>query len=691
MLSPLRVLILEDVPDDAELVVQALQDAGFDPIWQCVETEAAYRDALGPNWQVILADYTLPQFNAPRALALLKDRGLDVPFIVVTVPVSEEAAVACIKQGAADYVLKDRLARLGPAVRHAMEEKRVRDEKRQAEDKLKRSRVFLDQLLNAIADPIFVKDEQHRWVALNDAACGVMGHPREELIGKSDHDLFPKEQADVFWERDDYVLRTGVSDLNEEEITWHGEVRTIATSKSVFTDTITGERFIAGIIRDITERKRHEEQLVVAKEKAEEMTRLKDAFLTNMSHEIRTPLTAIIGFADLLVGEVPDAQREAMMCIREGGRRLLETLNAVLDLACLEADDFGLTIEPVDLRPVLGQVTELFRSLAQKKALGFKIDLPPSPIFVQTDQTGLERILNNLLSNAFKFTRAGWVAVRVYADEASGYIVVEDTGIGMDEAFLPHLFDEFRQESTGLTRNHEGTGLGMAITKRLVEAMGGRITVQSKKEHGTRFTLCFPRVPPLLQADNHVEPQGQAFMKPTTAAPPASCLPLRILVAEDNLVNQKVVLHLLKRLGYTADVVANGHEALQALAAAAYDVILMDVQMPKMNGLEATRQICTRYAAERPRIIAVTANAMAGDREDCLDAGMDDYLSKPVRLEELNAALRRCQPLGTGPPTNGARRNPASGKGEGPGIPIHERPPKDPHQGSLPRRRHASP
>ena len=692
MATPLRVLILEDVPDDAELVVHALQDAGFEPTWHRVDTEAAYRDALDPAWQIILADYTLPQFDAPRALALLKERGLDVPFIVVTVPVSEEAAVACMKQGAADYLLKDRLARLGMAVQHALEEKRVRDERQQAEDELKRSKVFLNQLLNAIADPIFVKDEEHRWVVLNEAACEAVGHSREDLIGKSDYDLYPKEQADIFWERDDCVLRTGATDLNEEEITWQGEIRTIATRKSLFTDTTTGERFIAGVIRDITERKRREEQLVAAKEKAEEMTRLKDALLTNMSHEIRTPLTAVIGFADLLVDEVSDVQRETVTLIREGGRRLLRTLNAVLDLARLEADGFELTAEPVDVQPVLHQAAGLFKALAQQKALDFKIDLPRSPVFVRADRTGLDSILNHLLSNALKFTEAGWVAVRVYADDASGYIVVEDTGIGMDEAFVPHLFDAFQQESTGLTRDHEGTGLGMTITKRLVEAMGGQIMVQSKKEHGTRFILCFPRVPPLLQADDPADSQGLPRATPPTASPPTPCLPLRILMAEDNLVNQKVTLRLLQRLGYTADVAANGHEALQALERAVYDVVLMDIQMPVMNGLEATRQICARYdVAGRPRIIAVTANAMTGDRERCLEAGMDDYLSKPVRLEVLDEALRRCSPLGTAPSANEAQRNPSFGREKRLGLPVHARSPKGPRQGSPHRRRQASP
>ena len=409
---------------------------------------------------------------------------------------------------------------------------------------------------------------------------------------------------------------------------------------------------------DITERKRYEERLVAAKEKAEEMTRLKDAFLTNMSHEIRTPLSAMIGFADLLLNEVPEAQRESVTFIQEGGRRLLETLTDVLDLARLEAEGFDLRPEPVDVRLALRKATGLFSSLARKKALDLRIDLPAVPVYIEVDPTGLGRILSNLLSNAIKFTETGRVVVRACADETSVHIEVDDTGVGIDAAFLPHLFDEFKQESTGLTRSHEGAGLGLAITKRLVALMKGRIAVQSTKGQGTRFTLSFPRAQASTRAKNLREQHGKV---PHSASSPRDPRPgqrepLQILVAEDNVVNQKVILRLLERLGHTADVVADGLGVLTALGRARYDVILMDVQMPEMNGLEATRQICTRYdAAARPRIIAVTANAMAGDRERCLDAGMDDYLSKPVQLDDLEKVLRQCLPLRTANPASRAR------------------------------------
>ena len=250
------------------------------------------------------------------------------------------------------------------------------------------------------------------------------------------------------------------------------------------------------------------------------------------------------------------------------------------------------------------------------------------------------------------------MVARAYTDETSVHIEVDDTGVGIDEAFLPYLFDEFKQESTGLTRSHEGAGLGLAITRRLVALMKGRIAVQSTKGQGARFTLSFPRAQASTKAKNLREQQGPDN-GPHSASSPRDPRrsqrgPLQILVAEDNVVAQKVILRLLERLGHTADIVGDGQEVLEALERNIYDLILMDVQMPEMNGLEATRQICERYAAaERPRIIAVTANAMAGDRERCLDAGMDDYLSKPVQLDDLEAVLRQCLPLRT---ANPARR-----------------------------------
>ena len=649
-----------------------------------------------------------------------------------------------------------------------------------AENGLKQSREFLDHIIQAIPHPIFVKDEAHRWVVLNDAACEMMGHPSEELVGKSDYDLYPKEQADIFWERDDYVLRTGEPDANEEEITWQDEVRTITTSKTTFTDSVSGKRYIVGVIHDITKRKQAEEELKHAKEAAEAGARAKSEFLATMSHEIRTPLNGVIGMTSLLL-DVPldDERREYVETIRTSGDALLTIINDILDFSKIEAGHINLEEQPFDLRPCLEEVLDLLAPKAAEKDLELAYLIETNvPQAVVGDVTRIRQILVNLVSNAVKFTDAGEVIVTLEAGPVEEgrsqlHVAVRDTGIGIAQDRLDHVFESFTQADASTTRKYGGTGLGLTISKRLAELMGGTLWAESQVGAGSTFHFTFkaPAAPSqgqvspcdkkrlvgkrvLIVDDNaanrriltvqterwgmlpqavssgsealavladgerfdlglldmHMpgmdgltlarrigeEPGGhrlplvllsslgdrikaeespfsacltkpikrsklcdvligvlteqrvQALPAPSPAAPPARHSPQRILLAEDNRVNQKVALRMLERLGYRADVAANGYEALRALERAAYDVILMDVQMPEMDGLEAARQIGARYdAGQRPHIIAMTANAMTDDREHYLAAGMDDYLSKPVRLETLDEALRRCPPSRT--------------------------------------------
>jgi signal transduction histidine kinase len=250
--------------------------------------------------------------------------------------------------------------------------------------------------------------------------------------------------------------------------------------------------YVVGYGIDITERTQFERQLVEAKNAAEEMARLKSAFLANMSHEVRTPLTAIMGFAAVLAEELSGEQRELLEIIKHSSERLLETLNSVLDLARLEANALEVDPKPLELEEELLAAARLYRPLAQKKGLAFKMEMPRREMRAQLDRVCLHRVLSNLLSNAVKFTDAGEVRLALRPVGSEVQIEVSDTGIGIDEAFLPHLFEEFKQESTGLARTHTGSGLGLAITRHLVERMHGRIEVASSKDKGSTFTVTFP-------------------------------------------------------------------------------------------------------------------------------------------------------------------------------------------------------
>ena len=392
--------------------------------------------------------------------------------------------------------------------------------------------------------------------------------------------------------------------------------------------------------QEISERKKTELELEKAKEKAETANQAKSEFLANISHELRTPLNAILGYAQLMNQEssLTPEQTENLHIINSSGKHLLAIINDVLEMANIESGKIAINSNNFNLYSFVQTLIDIFSLNAEKKGLKVILEMGENvPEYIETDEMKLRQVLINLLGNAIKFTQAGNVILRVsLGAENILNLAVEDTGIGINNDELMKIFDAFEQAKKGV-KSKEGTGLGLAISQKFIHLMGGEIIVESVVNQGSKFTFTLPiklGVTPINQPEKTVvQPAAQ------TSIPNHK---LRLLLAEDNLINQKVALKMLSRLGYEADVVNNGKEALLALQQKIYDIVLMDIQMPEMDGVTATKQIIVDFAPEkRPIIIAVTANAMQEDCDLYLSIGMSDFVPKPIQLDLLKSVLHR--------------------------------------------------
>ncbi len=675
---------------------------------------------------------------------------------------------------------------------------------------LSRQKKLLSTIFEATPEILILKDKKLAYKAVNPAFCEFLGKTEEEIIGRTDFDLFPSAQAKVHKKSDLEVMNTGEPERKDWEVTGVEGLTWLHIVKTVVLDHSKQLVGLLYSVSDISEHKHAQEKLeatlaqvesinghlehqtIIANEmavKAEEACTAKSEFLANMSHEIRTPMNGVIGMTGLLLDtDLTDEQHEYAKTIGSSGDALLTIINDILDFSKIEAGKMDLEILDFDLRATLEDTSELLAVKAQEKELEFIDDFDPDvPSLLQGDPGRLRQIISNLAGNAIKFTSEGEVSVSVVLqkedeEKATLRFSIKDTGIGIPKERQEALFQPFTQADGSTTRKFGGTGLGLTISKQLVEKMGGRIGINSQEGKGAEFwfTAAFKKQTGVTQHsfeisqdirdkrilivdDNDTNRRvlertleswgcrhdqaagghaallklqlGAAEKDPFEIAIIDMLMPgmdgetlgmeikddpdlygapllvmltsagqrgdgarlkqigfstyltkpikqsqlfdalmmalnkkyskristreslvtrhritedrkskVRILLAEDNITNQMVAIAILKKLGYYADAVANGLEAVNALETIPYDMILMDCQMPEMDGYEATAMIRSKFSAVKNHdisIIAMTANALKGDREKCLEAGMDDYVTKPVKPEELLEAIEK--------------------------------------------------
>jgi len=478
-----------------------------------------------------------------------------------------------------------------------------------------------------------------RVINANMMASRLTGYPIEELRGRHYADIFEAGSIEQTLRALDYGHGNDnpESEMNRLRNRDGGETEVLtAVAPIIINDQLTGFYIIA---KDFTEQKK----LILEKEAAENTNKAKSSFFAMMSHEIRTPMNGVIGMADLLMETGLDAEQEEYVnVIRRSGESLIKILNDILDFSKIEFGSAHLAADPFDVRQCLTETVELLYPLARAKQLTLEWTiLPEVPGKLVGDCDRLKQVLNNLVGNAIKFTDRGSIGVKIglAGEDSDRYrlsFAVRDTGIGIPPEKVKYLFEPFSQLDPFMTRNVGGTGLGLAISKKLVELMGGDIRVVQPDGPGTEFvfTAWFGK------EDTSGKTGGAAAQTHE-----ASERALRVLIAEDNDINQLVLKRLLEKQGHKSDIAANGLEAVDLALSGGYDMIFMDVHMPEMNGLDAARAIKGSLPPGTcPVIVAVTANASSHDRELCLAAGMDDYLSKPIKGDAVRDVIRRHRP-----------------------------------------------
>ncbi len=647
MSKPLRVLIVEDSEDDAELLVYQLERSGYDVISQRVDTEITMSLALKQGkWDIILADYSLPTFSATAALKLLQETGLDLPFIIVSGNIGDGIAVAAMKAGAHDYLLKHSLARLVPAVERELQEAANRSLLKESEERWQLALLGSNDGIwdwNIKTNTVFFSQ---RWKAM-------LGCEDEEIANNFDEWAKRVHPDDLAWVQqainDHLVKKTQSYNIEHRLLCKDGSYKWILSRGRGLWDQEGNPMRVVGSHTDISDRKQMEVTLRQQAEYLADANRLKDEFLGIISHELRTPLNAIVGWIDLLRTRRLDSKMTdtALETIERNTKALHHLIEDILEVSRTIQGKLRLTVTAVNLAEIIAASLATVQIAADAKKIQLHANIDSTVSLIMGDADRLQQVIYNLLSNAVKFTPSGGsVEVQLASVADHIEIKVSDTGIGIKPEFIPYVFDRFRQADSTSTRYYGGLGIGLAIVRHLVELHGGTVNVESKGENrGTTFTVHFPLT---TAADQNGRIKEESPSSTPVNTNGQSLAGLQILVVDDDQDNRDLLMFALSQYGAQVRDAASAEEALITLTQYSPDVLVSDIGMPDLDGYALIRQIKDGEVQRGRKLpaVALTGYAKESDRAKALAAGFDYHLSKPVEIDELvtivsQLALRR--------------------------------------------------
>lgn len=628
----LKVLFLEDSLQDMELFSEMLSHSGYVLDLIHVDNEKEYKQSLINNYfDIILSDFSLVGFDAFGALEICKQICPNTPFICVSGSIGEETAIELLKLGAVDYVFKDRPERLPYAIKRALEEAKTKMDHQKAAEELRESEekfrnIFqLHSAINLLIDP-----NDGRIIDANKAASDFYEWSIEELKSMT---IFQINTLDSNLLRNEihHVLDTKKNQFEFVHQKSDGSTVDVEVYSSKI--NIKGAPYLYSIVHDISEKKRILKDLVAAKEKAEESDRLKTAFIHNISHEIRTPLNSILGFGQYLSeADLPENERIEMYDhLQKSSARLMNTVDDYVDIAMIVTSTMKVNKKEFLIQSFFDEfVADTFHLFNHLK-VEYIIDTPiqNSNVSLCSDKELIKKILFKLIDNAIKFTTRGSITCGYKILDDYVEFFVKDTGKGIAQEKIDMIFQMFSQEESSMTRGYEGSGLGLTISKGLLNLLGGDIQVSSVKGIGSNFSFRIP-----FKTKNTETTPSKDFKLVEIKNKPV------ILVAEDDELNYMYMETLFNRSGFEYFHVENGLEAVELCKNnPQINIVFMDIKMPVMNGLEATKLI-RDFRPDLP-IIATTAYAQTGDEERFLSEGCNDYLSKPIRKEKLMEIIRK--------------------------------------------------